>query len=126
MLPLIVIAHLALLFSSRVHSTATASHDEPYRVVLMSDTHVIGPQYVPGTESNPVDNESILKTPRRLREVGSDYMYLIISTPFLFRWQSMSTPSTQSQTLPSLWAMWYTMRSMPPPTTPGFCTTAMH
>lgn len=65
---LIVIAHLALLFSSRAHPTAN-SHDEPYRVVLMSDTHVIGPQYVPGTESNPVDNESILKTPRRLKEV---------------------------------------------------------
>lgn len=68
MLPLLVIAHLTLLFSSRAHPTVDA-HEQPYRVVLMSDTHVIGPQYVPGTESNPVDNESILKTPRRLREV---------------------------------------------------------
>ncbi len=70
MVPLVLVAHLTLLFSSRAQPTSnTTSHDTPYRVVLMSDTHVIGPQYVPGTESNPVDNESILKTPRRLKEV---------------------------------------------------------
>jgi 3',5'-cyclic AMP phosphodiesterase CpdA len=37
------------------------------RVVVMSDTHVIGPQYTEPVENSPADNESILQTPARLR-----------------------------------------------------------
>lgn len=40
-----------------------------FRVVLMADTHVIGPQYECCSESPGVDNASIIKTEDRLREV---------------------------------------------------------
>jgi 3',5'-cyclic AMP phosphodiesterase CpdA len=39
------------------------------RVVILSDTHVIGPQYTEPVENTPADNESILQTPARLREI---------------------------------------------------------
>jgi len=37
------------------------------RVVIIADTHVIGPQYTTPVENSPADNESILLTPMRLR-----------------------------------------------------------
>lgn len=37
-----------------------------FRVVLVADTHVIGPEYVCCSESPGLDNESIMKTPGRL------------------------------------------------------------
>ena len=40
----------------------------PLRVVLMADTHVIGPQYVCCSESDGVDNDSIMRTPERLSQ----------------------------------------------------------
>jgi predicted phosphodiesterase len=52
---------------------ACSSDDEPpppagtpARVVIMSDTHVIGPQYTTPVENSPADNESILRTVERL------------------------------------------------------------
>lgn len=36
------------------------------RIVVMSDTHVIGPQYTTPDENTPADNESIFLTPARL------------------------------------------------------------
>lgn len=39
---------------------------DPVRVVFLSDTHVIGPQYVCCSESDGVDNASIMRTPERL------------------------------------------------------------
>ena len=36
-------------------------------MALLADAHLIGPQYVCCTESNDVDNESIMKTVERLK-----------------------------------------------------------
>lgn len=46
-----------------------AGPDGAVRVALLSDTHLVGPQYALGTESNALDNESVLKTQQRLWEV---------------------------------------------------------
>ncbi|MCB9779341.1 MAG: metallophosphoesterase [Alphaproteobacteria bacterium] len=40
-----------------------------FRAVFIADTHVISPQYECCSESDGVDNESIMKTPDRLRSV---------------------------------------------------------
>ena len=40
-----------------------------FRAVFISDTHVIGPEYVCCSESPGIDNESIMKTPDRLAQV---------------------------------------------------------
>lgn len=40
-----------------------------FRVVFVSDTHVIGPEYVCCSESEGIDNDSIMKTPARLESV---------------------------------------------------------
>jgi 3',5'-cyclic AMP phosphodiesterase CpdA len=50
------------------------SADDPvtpgtFRVAFIADTHVIGPQYVCCSESEGLDNESIMKTPDRLAAV---------------------------------------------------------
>jgi predicted MPP superfamily phosphohydrolase len=42
---------------------------ETFRVVVMSDTHITGPQYVCCTESNDRDNASIVRTEERLNRV---------------------------------------------------------
>jgi 3',5'-cyclic AMP phosphodiesterase CpdA len=44
--------------------------DAPFRVVLIADTHIIGPQYECCTESTPADNASIVQTVDRLRSVS--------------------------------------------------------
>lgn len=51
--------------------TAVVDPSSPgvFRVVLMADTHIIGPQYVCCSESPGVDNTSIVKTEDRLRSV---------------------------------------------------------
>ena len=38
-----------------------------FRIVLLADSHVIGPNYVCCSESEGIDNSSIMKTPERLR-----------------------------------------------------------
>ncbi len=38
----------------------------PYRVALLADSHVIGPDYVCCSESEGIDNDSIMKGPERL------------------------------------------------------------
>ena len=40
-----------------------------FRVVFIADTHVIGPQYTCCSESDGIDNDSIMKTPDRLAAV---------------------------------------------------------
>lgn len=40
-----------------------------FRVAMVADTHVIGPEYVCCSESEGIDNESIMKTPERLAAV---------------------------------------------------------
>ncbi|MEZ4286825.1 MAG: metallophosphoesterase [Polyangiales bacterium] len=45
------------------------SQPDPTRVVLITDTHVIGPQYTEPHETPGVDNVSIFKTPERLARV---------------------------------------------------------
>lgn len=40
-----------------------------FRVAFISDTHVIGPAYTEPRESEGIDNDSIMKTPERLRGV---------------------------------------------------------
>jgi len=42
---------------------------DTFRMVFVADTHVIGPEYVCCSESEGIDNESIMKTPDRLRQV---------------------------------------------------------
>jgi 3',5'-cyclic AMP phosphodiesterase CpdA len=44
-----------------------AAPTRPLRVVFLSDTHIIGPQYTCCSESNGVDNDSIVRTGERLR-----------------------------------------------------------
>lgn len=44
----------------------TASDEATFRVVFIADTHVIGPQYECCSESEGLDNDSIMKTPERL------------------------------------------------------------
>jgi len=47
--------------------TACSTDAAPHaRVVVMSDTHVIGPQYTTPDENSPADNESIFLTPERV------------------------------------------------------------
>lgn len=59
---------------------------DPFRVVFFSDTHVIGPQYECCSESEGLDNESIMKTPDRLSatvarvnamDPPADYVFVI-------------------------------------------------
>ena len=45
-------------------------------MVFISDTHVIGPQYECCSESDGIDNESIMKTPDRLRQVVEQLLML--------------------------------------------------
>src|SRR5688500_16836202 len=40
----------------------------PARVVIMSDTHIIGPQYTTPVENSTADNETILRTAARVPE----------------------------------------------------------
>lgn len=42
---------------------------QPFRVAFIADTHVVAPQYECCSESEGIDNESIMKTPERLRGV---------------------------------------------------------
>ncbi len=54
-------------------STDSAAPSSPsgVRVAFIADTHVIGPQYVCCSESDGIDNDSILKTEDRLRRAVS-------------------------------------------------------
>lgn len=45
------------------------SHPDYNSVVFISDSHVVGPQYECCSESDGIDNASIMKTPDRLRQV---------------------------------------------------------
>lgn len=54
---------LSLLLSACVADETTA----PARIVVIADTHVIGPQYVTPSESNEADNTSIFLANDRLR-----------------------------------------------------------
>lgn len=46
--------------------TGTEQEEGTFRVAFIADTHVIGPQYVCCSESEGIDNESIMKTEARL------------------------------------------------------------
>ncbi len=59
--PLAVVVGLVLVACSSPEAVPAA------RVVIMSDTHVIGPQYTTAEESSPADNESIFLSNDRLR-----------------------------------------------------------
>ncbi|KAG2441761.1 hypothetical protein HXX76_003374 [Chlamydomonas incerta] len=59
-----LLAGIYLLASSARGAT---EREGDIRVALLADAHLIGPQYVCCTESNDVDNESIMKTVERLR-----------------------------------------------------------
>lgn len=47
----------------------TGEAPAPFRVAFIADTHVVAPQYECCSESDGIDNESIMKTPERLRGV---------------------------------------------------------
>ncbi len=68
LLPLLGAAPQASGCSSEPEAPAPAAGDAPrvFRVVFLSDTHVIGPQYVCCKESDGVDNASIVRTVERL------------------------------------------------------------
>lgn len=55
------------VLAAAVAGCATEGPAAPARVVILADTHVIGPQYTTPVENSPADNESILLTPARLR-----------------------------------------------------------
>ncbi|GLI63205.1 hypothetical protein VaNZ11_006104 [Volvox africanus] len=57
-----------LAVSIMTPSTPAPNIPGDIRIVLLADAHLIGPQYKSGSESNDVDNESILKAEHRLRE----------------------------------------------------------
>ncbi|PNW71513.1 hypothetical protein CHLRE_16g657450v5 [Chlamydomonas reinhardtii] len=66
----VVLASCALLAGIYLLASAAQSATESegdIRVALLADAHLIGPQYVCCTESNDVDNESIMKTVERLK-----------------------------------------------------------
>lgn len=67
---------------STVDSSVTV-HDD-LSVVFISDSHVIGPQYVCCSESDGIDNASIVKTPDRLRQVVERIMMLEPSPEAVF------------------------------------------
>jgi predicted MPP superfamily phosphohydrolase len=46
--------------------------EAPLRVVFIADTHVIGPQYECCSESEGIDNDSIMRTPDRLAQTVSE------------------------------------------------------
>lgn len=48
---------------------ADAATTAPFRVLILTDTHVIGPQYVCCKENSPSDNASIMRTVERLEAV---------------------------------------------------------
>jgi predicted phosphodiesterase len=52
----------------------------PARVVILADTHVIGPQYTTAVENSAADNESILLTPARLR-AARDRIHAMVPLP---------------------------------------------
>lgn len=54
--------------SGRDSSSQTGLAPAPLRVVLVADTHVIGPQYACCSESDGADNDSIMRTPERLEQ----------------------------------------------------------
>jgi hypothetical protein len=58
---------LALALGGCARSSDTSAQGAvPLRVVLIADTHVIGPQYACCSESDGIDNASIMRTPERL------------------------------------------------------------
>lgn len=59
---------LGLLLLSAGCSTPEPVEEGPLRIVLVADTHVIGPQYTCCSESDGVDNDSIMRTPERLTQ----------------------------------------------------------
>lgn len=63
----LLFAVLALVACSTPPAPAPAPRRA--RVVILTDTHVIGPQYTTPSENSPNDNASILHTPDRLRAV---------------------------------------------------------
>jgi predicted MPP superfamily phosphohydrolase len=54
---------------SKTTSDPIPDSEESFRIVFLSDSHVIGPQYECCSESEGIDNESIMKTPERLQHV---------------------------------------------------------
>jgi 3',5'-cyclic AMP phosphodiesterase CpdA len=48
---------------------SSAADPNTFRIVVISDTHITGPQYICCTESTPLDNASIQKTQDRLNAV---------------------------------------------------------
>lgn len=50
-------------------SNGGANAPQKFRIVILADSHVIGPQYECCSESDGVDNDSIVKTEQRLGEV---------------------------------------------------------
>lgn len=49
--------------------TTGGTEPSTFRAVFIADTHVVAPQYQCCSESDGIDNESIMKTPHRLRSV---------------------------------------------------------
>jgi hypothetical protein len=71
---------LICIIAFTLAACATEEPVRPARVVILADTHVIGPQYTTPHESNAVDNESILLAPDRLR-VARDRIHAMVPLP---------------------------------------------
>jgi len=57
---------------------------KPIRVAFIADTHVIGPQYVCCSESDGIDNSSIMKTPDRLAETVNTINAIVPAVAHVF------------------------------------------
>ncbi|MEC8379240.1 MAG: metallophosphoesterase [Myxococcota bacterium] len=57
-------------------SDSGSDNSEGIPIVFISDTHIIGPQYECCSESDGIDNDSIMKTPDRLRQVVEQILML--------------------------------------------------
>lgn len=60
---------LALLLACTTPQDSADPLADSFRVVVISDTHIIGPDYECCSESDGIDNDSIVKTEARLRQV---------------------------------------------------------
>ncbi len=59
---------LLLLACTSSSSESTPKEESPLRVAILSDTHVIGPQYTCCSENGDLDNSSIMRTQERLED----------------------------------------------------------
>jgi 3',5'-cyclic AMP phosphodiesterase CpdA len=69
LLPLALAACSSGTAADSASKRGPGSGSNAFRVVMLADTHVVGPEYDCCSESEGIDNDSIMKTPARLEAV---------------------------------------------------------